>query len=137
MSSPPEFTETWCSGPQSTQFYTRTYTPQAAPAAAIVFLHGFAEHVGRYAHFHPLFPEHDIAVFALDLRGFGKTALDTEGNKSKNSAYGKTSWPEQMADIAWAIEHAKKEFPAIPTFLAGHSMVNNYNPSQWGALKSF
>jgi len=123
MSSSIPFTEAWIAGPQSTQFYTRTYTPASnAPRAVLVFIHGFAEHVGRYTHFHPRLCEHDIAVFTLDQRGFGNTALDTEGNKSKDSAYGKTSWVEQMADVAWAVEHAKKTFSEIPTFLMGHSM---------------
>ncbi|KAF8070391.1 Alpha/Beta hydrolase protein [Lyophyllum atratum] len=122
MSSSTSYTESWIAGPQTTQFYTRTYTPPNTPRAVLVFLHGFAEHVGRYTHFHPLLSEHDIAVFTLDQRGFGKTALDTEGRKSTESAYGKTSWTEQMADIAWAVEYAKKTFPGIPPFLMGHSM---------------
>ncbi|KAG6920036.1 hypothetical protein DXG01_010104 [Tephrocybe rancida] len=122
MSSSALFTEAWLSGPKQTQFYTRTYTPSNAPRAALVFIHGFAEHIGRYTHFHPLLAQHDIAIFALDQRGFGKTALDAEGHKSKDSAYGKTSWPEQMTDIAWAVEHVKKEFSGVPTFLMGHSM---------------
>ncbi|KAG5636937.1 hypothetical protein H0H81_006333 [Sphagnurus paluster] len=122
MSSSTPFSESWIAGPQSTQFYTRTYKPANTPRASVVFIHGFAEHVGRYAHFHPLLCEHDIAVFALDQRGFGKTALDTDGQRSKDSAYGKTSWAEQMADIAWAVEHARKTFSGVPTFLMGHSM---------------
>ncbi|KAG6813755.1 hypothetical protein H0H92_007707 [Tricholoma furcatifolium] len=122
MSSPPVFTESWLPGPKDTQFYTRTYAPNNRPKAAVVFIHGFAEHIGRYTHFHPLLSQHDIAVFAVDQRGFGKTAQDTDGNKSKDSAYGKTSWDDQMIDIAWAVEHAKTAFSGIPTFLMGHSM---------------
>lgn len=116
------FTESWLPGPQSNKFYTRTYTAPGPSKAVIVFGHGFAEHIGRYAHFHPLFLQHDISVFAFDQRGFGMTALD-EQNKSKDSSYGKTSWKEQMDDIAWAIRHVNQEFPGIPTFLMGHSMV--------------
>ncbi|KNZ73952.1 putative serine hydrolase C5E4.05c [Termitomyces sp. J132] len=122
MSPPTAYSESWLSGPKATQFYTRTYKSSSTPKAALVFVHGFAEHVGRYAHFHPLLSQHEIAVFAFDQRGFGKTALDTEGNKSKDSAYGKTSWSEQMVDISWAIEHARKTFSGVPTFLMGHSM---------------
>ncbi|KAG6864787.1 hypothetical protein C0991_007161 [Blastosporella zonata] len=122
MSTSAVFTEAWLPGPEATQFYTRTYTPSNTPRAALVFVHGFAEHIGRYTHFHPLLAQHDIAIFALDQRGFGKTALDTEGHKSKDSAYGKTSWSEQMTDIAWAVEHTKKTFSGVPTFLMGHSM---------------
>lgn len=126
MSTSPSYTESWLAGPQSTQFYTRTYTPPAPPKALLVTIHGFAEHIGRYAHFHPLFLQHTIAVFALDQRGFGKTAQDVEG-KSKSSSYGKTSWKEQMEDIDWALTHARKEFTGIPIFLMGHSMVRNFN----------
>jgi len=43
-------------------------------------------------------------------------------NKSKDSSYGKTSWKHQFGDIEWAIGHARKEVPDVPTFLMGHSM---------------
>lgn len=119
------YTESWLVGPQATKFYTRTYLPASKekPHAAIVFLHGFAEHIGRYTEYHPLFSSRGIAVFTYDQRGFGLTAQDTNGNKSKGSSYGKTSWVEQMQDAAWAIQHAKETFGSIPLFLMGHSMV--------------
>ena len=117
------YSEAWLAGPSSTQFYTRTYTPESTKAA-IVFVHGFAEHVGRYTHFHPLLSAHGIAVFTYDQRGFGLTAQDMKGHKSKSSTYGKTCWKDQMADIEWAVEHTRKSFEGKPVFLMGHSMVN-------------
>ncbi len=119
------YTESWLVGPKSTKFYTRTYLPpsQQTPIAAVVFVHGYAEHIGRYTHFHPVFAARRIAVFTYDQRGYGLTAQDTKGNKSKGSAYGKTSWKEQMEDVAWAIEHARETFKGVPLFLMGHSMV--------------
>ncbi|KAF8963601.1 Alpha/Beta hydrolase protein [Flammula alnicola] len=118
------YTEAWLVGPSATQFYTRTYipAPEVPTTAAVVAVHGFAEHIGRYSHFHPLIAERGIAVFAYDQRGFGLTAQDTTGKKSKGSAYGKTSWKEQMADIEWAVGHAQKAFEGVPLFLMGHSM---------------
>ena len=89
----------------------------------VVAVHGFAEHIGRYAHFHPLIAARGIAVFAFDQRGFGLTGQDTTGKKSKDSAYGKTSWKEQMGDLEWALGHAKTTFAGVPLFLYGHSMV--------------
>ncbi|KAF9450096.1 alpha/beta-hydrolase [Macrolepiota fuliginosa MF-IS2] len=118
------YTEAWLQGPLKTQFYTRTYLPQADnahPKAVIVFIHGFAEHVGRYTHFHPKIAAHGIAVFALDQRGFGLTGQDVE-KRSKGSAYGKTGWKDQMGDIAWAVGYAKDAFKGVPVFLMGHSM---------------
>ena len=121
------YTEAWLAGPQSTQFYTRTYLPPTSTPtkAVIVFIHGFAEHVGRYTHFHPIIAKRGIAIFTLDQRGFGLTALDTEGKKSRSSSWGKTSWVQQMGDIDWAVKHAKEEFKDTPIFLAGHSMVRS------------
>jgi len=117
-------TEAWITGANNTQFYTRTYTPTDVPLkAALVFVHGFAEHIGRYTHFHPLLAARGVAVFSFDQRGFGLTAQDTTGKKSKNSSYGKTSWKEQMSDIDWAIGHTRKTFENTPIFLMGHSMV--------------
>ena len=120
------YSEAWLAGPSSTQFYTRTYTPvpPVSTKAVIVFIHGFAEHIGRYTHFHPLLSARGIAVFAYDQRGFGLTAQDIKGNKSKSSAYGKTCWKDQLADIEWAVEHTLKSFKGKSLFLMGHSMVN-------------
>ncbi|KAJ7772027.1 lysophospholipase [Mycena maculata] len=116
------YTEAWLPGPQSTKFYTRTYRADASISKAVlVFIHGFAEHVGRYTQVHPQFAARGINVFTFDQRGFGKTALDAE-NKSKTSSYGKTAGEHQMDDVKWAIEHASKEFPGLPIFLSGHSM---------------
>lgn len=118
------YTEAWLHGPFNTQFYTRTYVPEDIQQvrAVIVFIHGFAEHVGRYTHFHSLFTLQGISVFAIDQRGFGLTGQDVE-KRSKGSAYGKTSWKEQMHDIAWSIERARETFKSVPVFLMGHSMV--------------
>ena len=118
-------TESWLEGPRSTKFYTRTYLPpsQKKPHTAVVFLHGFAEHIGRYTDYHSLYAARGIAIFTYDQRGYGLTAQDTTGKKSRTSSYGKTSWVEQMQDIAWAIQHAKKTFQDVPLFLMGHSMV--------------
>ncbi|KAL9712084.1 hypothetical protein Ac2012v2_005160 [Leucoagaricus gongylophorus] len=117
------YTEAWLHGPFNTQFYTRTYVPEDIQQvrAVIVFIHGFAEHVGRYTHFHSLFTLQGISVFAIDQRGFGLTGQDVE-KRSKGSAYGKTSWKEQMHDIAWSIERARETFKSVPVFLMGHSM---------------
>ncbi|KAJ7593773.1 Alpha/Beta hydrolase protein [Mycena floridula] len=110
----------WLSGHQSTQFFTRTY-PASSPKAALVFIHGYIEHCGRYTDIHSKLAAHGITVFTFDLRGFGNTALNDE-HKSKTSSYGKTSWVDQMADIQWAIDHVKKEVPGVPVFLMGQSM---------------
>lgn len=115
--------ESWLQGPLKTQFYTFTCSPRDnKPKAVVVYIHAFADHVGRHTHFFPLISQHGIAVFAFDQRGSGLTALDTK-KRSKGSAYGKTNWRDQMRDIEWAIEHVKGVFKDIPIFLSGHALV--------------
>ncbi|KAJ4483587.1 Alpha/Beta hydrolase protein [Lentinula aciculospora] len=112
----------WITGPQETHFYTRTYLPSAgAPRALVVFVHGFQEHVGRYAHIHPAIAESGVALWAFDQRGFGRTALDKE-NRSKNSSWGKTGLSDQIQDVDWAVRTAREEVLGVPVFLMGHSM---------------
>ncbi|KAJ6565372.1 Alpha/Beta hydrolase protein [Mycena sp. CBHHK59/15] len=65
--------------------------------------------------------EQGLSIFAFDLRGFGKTALDLT-HKSATSAYGKTGWSHQLDDLEWAIQHTHKEFPDLPVFLMGTSL---------------
>ncbi|KAJ7807881.1 lysophospholipase, partial [Mycena olivaceomarginata] len=117
------YTEAWLVG---------TYlAPPAESKAVLVFIHGFAEHVGRYTEAHPQFAARGINVFTFDQRGFGKTALD-EKNKSKSSAYGKTSGEHQMDDVQWAIDHAKKEFPGLPVLnfpYASSPLVHQTKPA--------
>lgn len=119
------YEEAWIIGPLSTNLYTRSYVPPAGKetVAALVFLHGFDEHIARYTQFHPKFSANGIFVFTYDQRGFGRTALDKE-KKSKDSKYGKTCWEHQFSDAQWALEYVKKTVPNVPVFLMGHSMVN-------------
>ncbi|RDX43407.1 lysophospholipase [Lentinus brumalis] len=114
------FVEAWLAGPANTQFYTRTY-PAPSPRAVLLFVHGFAEHVGRYEWAHSTYASRGIIVFTYDQRGFGRTALDRE-KKSGHSSYGRTSAKEQLWDIEWWVRHLKKEYEGLPVFLMGHSM---------------
>ncbi|KAI1782744.1 lysophospholipase [Ganoderma leucocontextum] len=115
------FTEAWLPGPDGTQFYTRTYPSPTPPRAVVLFVHGFAEHVGRYEWAHGVYAARGITVFAYDQRGFGRTALD-KAKKSAGSAYGRTCRREQLADIEWWVKHVRREYPDVPVFLMGHSM---------------
>jgi acylglycerol lipase len=112
-------------GPFATNFYTRTYRPPAATPlrAAIVFAHGYLEHISRYTDAHARWAAHGIAIFTYDQRGFGKTALDEE-HRSPGSSYGRTGGAkERMSDIEWAVKLASSWFSGVPLFLMGHSMV--------------
>lgn len=119
--TPTPYVEAWLPGHDGLQFYTRTY-PATFPKAVVLFVHGFAEHVGRYEHAHVQYPARSITVFAFDVRGYGRTALDT-AHRSKEAAYGKTSWDWQLRDIEFWGQHLAKEYPNVPLYLMGHSAV--------------
>ncbi|KAI0645140.1 lysophospholipase [Trametes meyenii] len=116
----PAYTEAWLPGRDGTSFYTRKYAA-SVPRAVVLFVHGFAEHVGRYEWAHGEYAARGVTVFTYDQRGFGRTALD-RARKSKHSAYGKTSWHDQLGDIEHWVLHLKREHPDLPLFLKGHSM---------------
>lgn len=122
MVSAIDYIEQWLPGYDSIQFYTRTYAA-TFPKAVILFVHGFAEHVGRYQHAHVKYSAQHITVFAFDVRGYGRTALDT-AHKSKDAAYGKTNWDWQMRDIEFFGQYLAKEYPGVPLYLMGHSAVS-------------
>ncbi|KAJ7767959.1 lysophospholipase [Mycena maculata] len=113
------FTEEWVTGAQGTPFYTRLYRPTSPLRGVLVFVHGYNEHMSRYEPMHSAWAARGFAVFTYDLRGFGRTALDTP--KSTGSAYGRMGEP--LVDLEWAIKHARSLFSQpIPLFLMGHSM---------------
>ncbi|KAF8314938.1 alpha/beta-hydrolase [Clavulina sp. PMI_390] len=120
MTSP--YSEEWVIGPKATAFYTRTYNPAEAPKAAIVFLHGFVEHIGRYEAAFPQYSAKSISVFAFDQRGFGRTVWDEE-HRSKDSKWASTHWDDQREDIIFFVKREKERVGKdIPLFLMGHSM---------------
>lgn len=118
------YTEAWLPGWDGLNFYTRTYTPSTgAPRAALLFVHGFAEYIGRYEWAHGVYAARGVAVFTFDQRGFGLTAMGDRAHVSKESKYGKTSWDAQFRDIEWWLKYVRDQFPGVPVFLMGHSMV--------------
>lgn len=115
------FMEAWAAGDDGLQFYTRTY-PATFPRAVVLFVHGFAEHIGRYETIHAKYPARGITLFAFDQRGYGRTALDA-AHRSKESRHGRTSWQSQMRDIQHFAKRLAEEYMGVPLFLMGNSMV--------------
>ena len=119
------FTEAWLDGPDGHRFYTRTYPPLSSPQpkAVLLFVHGFADHISRYEDVHPRWAQRDIAVFAYDMRGFGRTALDA-AHRSPGAKYGRTTRALELQDLEWWILHVAREYPALPIFIMGYSAVS-------------
>jgi acylglycerol lipase len=75
--------------------------------------------VGRYESIFPVWAARDIAVFAFDQRGFGRTCSDA----FNNALFGKTSGVDQVRDIEFFVKEMSRRFPDVPIFLMGFSMV--------------
>ncbi|KAG8925307.1 hypothetical protein FRC03_011675 [Tulasnella sp. 419] len=119
------FNEEWVVGPENTKFYTRSYDAKpesATPKALVVWVHGFQEHIARYDHVFNLWASKGIAVSSFDQRGWGRTVEDAT-ERSKDSAYGRTSRPQQIRDLDFFLKRAIASVPeGTPVFLCGHSM---------------
>lgn len=83
------------------------------PKAVVVLVHGLAEHLGRYDELTSQLTKENFAVYRFDHRGHGKS----EGDRGYYSDFN-----ELIEDVHVMVEMAKKDLPALPVFLLGHSM---------------
>ncbi|MEM2637570.1 MAG: alpha/beta hydrolase [Candidatus Korarchaeota archaeon] len=80
---------------------------------AIIIVHGFAEHIGRYDHVAKFLNELGFNVYGYDQRGHGKS----EGDRG----YVK-NFDEYIMDLNLFVNCVLKEENGHPLFLLGHSM---------------
>jgi alpha-beta hydrolase superfamily lysophospholipase len=84
------------------------------PRVAMLCIHGFSMHKGCYTAFGKEMAKDGIAVYAMDMRGFGElkdkrehTELDFDGC---------------LADIKAQLEQIHKNHPGVPVIMLGESM---------------
>src|SRR5437899_1079998 len=94
------------------KIFLRSWRPDAKPRAVLVICHGFNAHSGRYAWAAEQFVKKGLAVYALDLRGRGK---------SEGERFYVEDVVDYANDIAGAVKIAKTRDPGMPVFLLGHS----------------
>jgi acylglycerol lipase len=92
--------------------FLRTWQPQAPPRGVMVLVHGFNSHSGYYAWAAEQFTSAGFAVYALDLRGRGK---------SDGDRFWVDNYTEYVSDVAHTVRIAKSREPGLPVFLLGHS----------------
>ena len=83
------------------------------PKAVIALVHGFGEHIGRYAHFAKFFNTEGFAVQGIDVRGHGKS----DGRRGHTPNYDII-----LDDLDIFLASVKNNNPNLPVFLYGHSM---------------
>lgn len=94
------------------RIFLRSWKPAGAPRAVVIICHGVNSHGGQY-----LWPAGELvkkghAVFALDLRGRGK---------SDGERFYVDDIADYVADVAGVVKIAKARHPGLPVFLLGHS----------------
>lgn len=98
---------------KSTRLFQQSWLPDGAAKAALILVHGFGEHSGRYEHVARYFTERGFAVYAIDHEGHGKSD-GTPGHVERFSVY--------FDGVTRIVERARAEQGDIPLFLVGHSM---------------
>ncbi len=104
--------EGWTEAADGTRLYWQRYAPDDAPRAELLFVHGLAEHSGRYGHVMRYFAEEGFDCWALDYRCHGKSpGLRVHVDR----------FDEFLLDIAAAYRLVHAEQASLPLFLVGHS----------------
>lgn len=93
------------------KIFVRSWTPPAA-RAVVVICHGVNSHSGQYLWTGEQLVGRGLAVFALDLRGRGR---------SEGERFYVEEVADYVSDVAGTVALAKSRHPGLPVFLLGHS----------------
>jgi acylglycerol lipase len=94
------------------KIFLRSWRPAGKPRAIVVICHGFNSHGGQYLNVAEAFAAAGLSVYALDLRGRGK---------SEGERFFVSDVDEYVSDVAAVVKVAKGREPGLPVFLLGHS----------------
>ncbi len=97
------------------KLFWRAAVPENADprAVTLVFVHGLAEHSGRYGYPFEYFTGRGWPCYALDLRGHGKSG----GRRVHIQRFS-----DYLDDVDALIDLVREQRPEAPIFLVGHSM---------------
>jgi acylglycerol lipase len=94
------------------KIFTRSWRPTVKPRGVVVIVHGFNSHSGQYLWVAEQFLSIGLSVYALDLRGRGR---------SDGERFYVEKFSDYENDVATLVSIAKKREPGLPVFLLGHS----------------
>lgn len=105
----------WLTASDHSQLYVNQWLPAAPLKAVILLAHGMAEHSGRYARLAEALCNEGYGVYALDLRGHGKTAEHgVLGHFADDDG-----WCKVVGDLASLNQHIGQQHPGTPDRAAG------------------
>ncbi len=93
--------------------YYQRWLPSGEPRAAVVLVHGFNEHCGRYARVVRALTARGHAVYGFDQRGFGRSP----GRRCHVER-----WAQYREDLGAFLHLVRREQGIRPLFLYGHSL---------------
>ncbi|HEV3062985.1 MAG TPA: alpha/beta fold hydrolase [Vicinamibacterales bacterium] len=92
--------------------FFRSWRPAGTARAVIVIVPGFNSHSGYYGWVAAQLVARDLAVYAVDLRGRGK---------SDGERFYVATFADYLSDVDGMVRLAKSREPALPVFVLGHS----------------
>jgi acylglycerol lipase len=92
--------------------FFRSWRPSVPPRAVVVIVPGFNAHSAYYAWAAGQLVADRLAVYALDLRGRGR---------SDGERFYVDTFDDYVADVTSLVAFATSTEPAVPVFLLGHS----------------
>lgn len=92
--------------------FTRSWRPEGDVRGVVVIVHGFNSHSGQYLWAGEQLAADGLAVYALDLRGRGR---------SDGERFYVQKIEDYTEDVATLVRAAKSENPGSPVFVLGHS----------------
>jgi len=104
--------EAYFPGRNRVALFRRSWTPRVA-GAAVLLLHGYGEHSGRYERFGAWFGARGFAVHAFDQRGHGRS----DGTRCYVRRF-----TDYLDDLEQMHARVRREHPGLPCYLVGHSM---------------
>ena len=105
-------TEETFDGTGGLRIFLRSWRPEEEPRALVVICHGVNSHGGQYLWAAEQLVKGGYAVYALDLRGRGK---------SEGERFYVENVADYVSDVAGVMKIAKSRDPGVPVFLLGHS----------------
>ena len=102
----------WTKSSDGNRLYWQHWAGGDDPQALLLFVHGLAEHSGRYQHVMQYFADRDFDCWALDYRGHGQSpGLRVHVDR----------FDEYSTDLAAVHELVQNAKPQLPLYLVGHS----------------
>jgi len=94
------------------KLFSRVWRPDAGARGVVVIVPGFNSHSGYYGWVAERLVQNGLSVYALDLRGRGK---------SEGERFYVEKFSDYVDDVATFVARTKVQEPRLPVFMLGHS----------------